>query len=83
MSDQDCYFFVDLSIPEEDRSMSVLCLECHDQKMPDTGWFYEGSKEGYGPFDYQCAICGNYVHKAEDDEDHQEEIETASEDTRG
>lgn len=62
--------------------MSILCLECHDQKMPDTGWFYRGTEEGYGPFDYQCCICGKYVHKAEDDQD-QEKVEAPCENTRG
>jgi hypothetical protein len=42
--------------------------------MPDTGWLYMGSKEGYGPFDYECCHCGKFIHK-HDDED--EEAETS------
>lgn len=48
--------------------MSILCVPCHDKEMPDTGWFYQGSTEGYGPFDYQCCICGDYLHRASDED---------------
>lgn len=78
MKDQDCYFFVDLSIPEEERTISVMCVKCHDEEMPETGWFYRGSAEGYGPFDYQCELCGQFVHKVSDDEDDQEKAEATS-----
>lgn len=74
MKSQNCYFFVDLSIPEKDRCISALCIQCHDAKLPDTGWFYNGMKEGYGPFDFKCSICGNFIHKANDDENEQKEI---------
>lgn len=63
----DCYFFVDLNIPEEKRTMSILCIECHDKDMPDVGWFYEGSKEGYGPFEFKCCLCGEIIHEANKD----------------
>lgn len=68
---KDCYFFVDSdpNVPENEKIMKVLCVECKDQHMPDTGWFYPGSKEGYGPYDYQCCKCGNFLHKACDDEE--------------
>ncbi len=68
MANEDCYFFVDIEQPEAERCMSVLCVECHDQHLPDTGWFHEGSKEGYGPFDYQCCKCGKYLHRCDIDE---------------
>jgi len=69
--DKDCYFFVDESVPLQERKMSVLCVECHDNKMPETGMFYHGSKEGYGPFDYKCCICGQLVNDSDeyDEED--------------
>jgi hypothetical protein len=69
--DKDCYFFIDESVPEEKRKISVLCVECHDTKMPKTGMFYEGSKEGYGPFDYKCCVCGTLVNECDeyDEED--------------
>lgn len=63
---EDCYFFIDPdpSIPEEKRTLSILCVECHDRDMPDTGWFYRGSTEGYGPWDYECCKCGKLIHQA-------------------
>lgn len=63
---EDCYFFVDPdpNIPEEDKVVGVLCLECHDKYMPNIGWFYRGSVEGYGPWDYPCAKCNKLVHKS-------------------
>jgi hypothetical protein len=81
--DLDCYFFVDLSVPENDRTMSVLCTDCHDNKMPDVGWFYKGSKEGYGPYEFKCCICGRIVHEAEKDDTDEEKAEATSEDPRG
>lgn len=76
---EDCYFFVDPdpNIPEKDRTMGVLCLECHNTHMPNTGWFYQGSKEGYGPFDYQCRRCGKCISKADDEEDEEDEDQTS------
>lgn len=70
----DCYFFIDMdsNVPEEERTISTLCVPCHEKDYPDTGWFYEGSKEGYGPFNYVCCRCGTYIHKAEDDADEAE-----------
>ena len=65
----DCYFFVDHTVPLEQRKISVLCVECHDTKMPDTGMFYNGSKEGYGPFEYKCCLCGKIVNKDDETSD--------------
>lgn len=64
----DCYFFVDSTVPEEQQKISVLCVECHNTKMPKTGMFYQGSKDGYGPFNYKCCVCSKLVHKANEDE---------------
>lgn len=64
---EDCYFFIDPTIPEEMRTMSILCVECHDQYLPDTGWFYRGSVEGYGPFEYQCCKCGKFIYEPDDE----------------
>jgi hypothetical protein len=78
---KDCYFFVDPdpNVPENEKTMKVLCVECRDQHMPDTGWFYPGSTEDYGPYDYQCCECGSFVHEANDDEEtDDQEIETSS-----
>ena len=59
---EDCYFWIDQSLPEEKQIMNVLCIECHDTKHPELGWFWKGSEKGYGPFDFICEICGKTIH---------------------
>lgn len=62
---QDCYFYVDTTqdLPEEERIMSPLCIQCRDEHFPDVGWFWAGSKKGYGPWNYNCKNCGKSIHK--------------------
>lgn len=60
---EDCYLWMDESIPEEERTMNVLCEQCHP-KYPGLGWFWEGSRLGYGPFEFVCNKCGHVVHAA-------------------
>ena len=61
---EDCYFWIDQSVPEDKQKMNVLCVKCHDEKYPQLGWFWGGSKKGYGPFDFICEICGKVIHAA-------------------
>lgn len=82
MSTPDCYFFVDQSVPEEDQTVSPLCVECHDSKMPEVGWFYKGSVEGYGPFEYKCRVCGKVIYAGEEGINVQEENQATGEDPR-
>jgi hypothetical protein len=65
MSDLDCYFTIDPdpSISDDARTMLVWCQECRMQHFPDMGWFYQGSKDGYGDFDFTCDICGKIIHR--------------------
>jgi hypothetical protein len=67
---KDCYFFIECEpgIPEEERRVRVLCEDCHEKHMPDAGWFYPGSKEGYGPYTYQCHMCKTIIYKGDNDE---------------
>jgi len=58
---ENCYLWMDQSIPEEERTMNVLCEKCH-LKYPGLGWFWEGSRLGYGPFEFICNKCGHIVH---------------------
>lgn len=58
---EDCFFFIDYSVPEEDRTMSIVCIECHEKYMPDVGMYWNAN-DGYGPFDYKCCKCGKLVH---------------------
>lgn len=58
---EDCYLWMDESIPEEERTINVLCEQCH-LKYPGLGWFWEGSKLGYGPFDFICNKCEHVIY---------------------
>jgi hypothetical protein len=61
---ENCYFWIDNTVPEEQRMMNVMCVECHDKNHPDLeAWFWEGIK-GYGPYDFICDKCGKVIHKA-------------------
>ena len=77
MKDQDCYFMVDPDplISEDKRCMLVFCLPCRDKLHSDQGWFYKGSEEGYGPFDFICDGCGATIHKENDSPITLEDIE--------
>lgn len=68
---EDCYFFVELieSDSGEDQIIRVICTKCKDEHLPDSGWFYPGSTEGYGPFDYNCCKCGKSIYKFEEEQD--------------
>ncbi len=75
MSSSDCYFFVDMDmevVNEEDRIIRCLCVECHDQHYPDSGWYYEGSEQGYGPYNYLCHSCRKVLHSPQEEHDEQE-----------
>lgn len=60
----DCYFWIDNKIAENEQIMNMMCLDCHQDKHPELGWYWEGSKKGYGPFEYKCDICGKIIHPA-------------------
>lgn len=59
----DCYFYIDADLPEDQQKVNPLCLECH-KNYPDLGWFWEGSKMGYGPYDFICSKCGHVISSA-------------------
>ena len=60
---EDCYFWIDNSIPEENRTMNIMCVFCQKEKKIDA-WFWQGSTKGYGPFEYTCCFCGKVIHDA-------------------
>jgi hypothetical protein len=62
---EDCFLFIDYSVPEEDRTMSIACVECHEKHIPNIGMFWT-AKDGYGPFDYKCYKCKKFVHRKEE-----------------
>ena len=60
---QNCYFFIDEALPVEEQVMNCMCVACHE-KQPK-GWFWEGARQGYGPYDLDCDICGSQIHRHE------------------
>lgn len=80
---EDCYFYVDMEqdVPDEERKVSPLCIHCHEDKFPgqNVGWFWQGSINGYGPWVYQCKICGRVIHKP--DQEEYEKITTTHQNT--
>lgn len=61
---EDCFLFID----PQSQTIRSLHVTCRNEHYPDTGWFYNGSKEGYGPWDFICSHCGKLIHKAENEE---------------
>jgi len=77
--DKNCYFWLDESVPLDDRTMSCMCLECYDKKYlgnqvdeqvnesPEPKknklWFWPGEDKGYGDYDLVCDICNALIHK--------------------
>ena len=70
---QDCYFFI-----TEKKIVSPLCVPCHRTKYPSLGWFWEGSRKGYGPWLFKCSKCGTVIH---DPETTEEDLLTSQEKT--
>ena len=58
---ENCYIYSDNEIPEDQRTISILCENCH-LKFPNLGWFWKGSKLGYGPYDFICSKCEHVIH---------------------
>lgn len=75
--EEDCYFWIDQSVPEEEQTMNVLCVDCH-QNSPEVGWLWEGSKKGYGPYDFICDNCKKVIHEGPDKGSELNENDTAS-----
>jgi hypothetical protein len=59
---EDCYFYTDISLLKDEQEISALCMECY-KKHQINGWFWEGSRLGYGPYDFICSKCGHEIHK--------------------
>ena len=57
---EDCFFYTDESLVPEKRKICTMCVRCREQH-PELGWFWEGSKLGYGPFDFICKKCGHII----------------------
>lgn len=62
---EDCYFYTDSKLPVSEQDIRVMCVECHKKNLT-IGWFWEGSRLGYGPFDFICHDCGHVIHSKKD-----------------
>jgi hypothetical protein len=60
---EDCFFYVGSTSQDEEERILARCLNC--QKEEDGGWFWEGSKKGYSPYDVSCNVCGKFIYKYE------------------
>lgn len=59
---ENCYFCAKET--GSDNGLNVWCEKCRTTNHPGLGWFWEGSKLGYGPFDFICADCGFIIHSS-------------------
>lgn len=64
---EDCYFYTTKKNGE--LYVVPLCIRCHDEIYPDLGWFWEGSKIGYGPYLFECEKCGKIIYEYKECED--------------
>ena len=60
---EDCYFYLDSSIPENARCISVVCMNCKRKDPKLAAWFWPGSKKGYGPFEIKCNKCEKIIYE--------------------
>lgn len=66
----DCFFYTDEELPLEEQKIRAMCVDCH-LKYPKIGWFWEGSRLGYGPFVFACKKCGCIIYEPKvDNEKH-------------
>lgn len=61
---KNCYFIVKQDQDQAEK-ICALCIECKENYYPDEGWFWEGTKNGYGPWLYQCCNCSQVIHNPE------------------
>lgn len=62
---EDCYFYIDSLHPKEEKYLLAKCIDC--QKDNNDGWFWDGSKRGYGQDNISCNICGRFIYKNEEE----------------
>jgi hypothetical protein len=55
---KDCYWYI------VDEKMAALCVECAHKLQ--TGFFWKGSKLGYGNYNLSCSVCNAPLHLIEE-----------------
>lgn len=66
---EDCFFYIEGDC-EETKRMRVMCVGCSSAN-PGLGWFYNASKDGYGPFKYVCSKCDKVIYEHPESEPHE------------
>jgi len=56
---ENCYFFIAEDVPENERVVRSRCVSCY--RTTPEGYFWEGSRLGYGPFEFKCHDCGRII----------------------
>lgn len=57
--DKDCFYIVE--ILEDEQYIRAICTECRELHYPQNGWFWEGSKRGYGQWNVTCNHCKKQI----------------------
>jgi len=71
MPKEDCYWYVDRTVPEDKQTIQVMCTDCYKKEnfeeyaLHERPWFWNGSKLGYGDYDLNCSLCGHVIYLRE------------------
>jgi hypothetical protein len=66
MENPDCFFIVDTGNSEENPKIQTFCVSCFEKDPQKDGWFWEGSKRGYGPYLFKCCKCDTILFNPEE-----------------
>lgn len=66
MDSLDCYFYLDMNIPEENRFMQTFCVDCMRESTIQEALFWQGSMRGYGEYKIVCNKCKKLIHEPEE-----------------
>jgi hypothetical protein len=64
----DCYFYIDTSLPENEQKVAGVCTDCQRIKKFEPVWYWSG-KRGYGDYDLCCSICKKPIYIRESNND--------------
>jgi hypothetical protein len=67
MAAKNSFFIIDgLDVPEDERRIHCICVECVEKEKIENAWFWEGSRLGYSNYLYKCEKCGEIIYKPEE-----------------
>lgn len=67
MPSLDCYFYLNIDVPEDDRFMETYCSECTSKLQLNEVFFWQGSIRGYGDYKIDCKNCKISIHDPEEE----------------